>query len=107
MEVRQKRKTAIHERRFFPERLRRRDWLLADVIDDHLARNRNTLRWFDHSERYGAIWKAAFPGRTLTQIVPGDVERYVAARRQDVAPATVNRELAFLRHPDGAAFEAR
>jgi integrase len=105
MEVYQKRKTAIRERRFFPERLRRRDWLLSEVIDDYLARNRNKLRWFDHYERYGAIWKAAFPGRTLTQIVPGDVERYVAARRQDVAPATVNRELAFLRRVYNVAID--
>jgi len=80
-----------------PERLRRRHYLLADVIDDYLGRNKDRLRWFEHYERYGRSWKAALSGRTLAQILPSDVERYVAARRQEVAPATVNRELAFLR----------
>ena len=103
--VYQKRKTEVQERRFFPERMRRRDWLLADVIDDYLARNKGKLRWFDHYERYGRTWKAAFPGRTLAQILPGDVERYIAERRKQVAPATVNRELAFLRRVFNVAIE--
>src|SRR5262245_62973331 len=97
IKVYQKRKTEVQELRFFPERLRRRDWLLAAVIDDYLARNKGKLRWFDHYERYGRTWKHAFRGRTLAQILPGDVERYVAQRQKEVAPATVNRELAFLR----------
>lgn len=105
--VYQKRKTEIQERRFFPERIRRRDALLADVIDDYLARNRDKLRWFDHYERYGRTWKTAFPGRTLASIIPGDVERYVAERRRAVAPATVNRELAFLRRVYNVAIEDR
>src|SRR6516165_3348829 len=54
--VYQKRKTEVQERRFFPERMRRRAWLLADVIDDYLARNKGKLRWFDHYERYGRTW---------------------------------------------------
>src|SRR5690349_6322174 len=74
----EKRKTQVRERRFFPERIRRRDWLLRDVIDDYLMRNKNRLRWFDHYERYGEAWKEAFKGRTLAQILPGDVDRYVA-----------------------------
>ncbi len=107
LKVYQKRKTEIQERRFFPERLGRRDALLAAVIDDYLARNRDKLRWFDHYERYGRTWKAAFPGRTLASILPGDVERYVAERRRAVAPATVNRELAFLRRVFNVAIEDR
>jgi integrase len=63
------------------------------------------LRWFDHYERYGRTWKAAFPGRTLAQVLPGDVERYIAERRKQVAPATVNRELAFLRRVFNVAIE--
>src|SRR5262245_14841771 len=105
LKVCQKRKTEVQERRFFPERLRRRDWLLAAVIDDYLARNRGKLRWFDHYERYGRTWKQAFRGRTLAHILPGDVERYVAQRQKEVAPATVNRELAFLRRVFNVAIE--
>ncbi len=95
--VYQKLKTEIAERRFFPDRLRRRHYLLADVIDDFLSRNRDRLRAFGHYCRHGRTWKAAFPGRTLAQVLPGDVERYVADRRQQAAPGTVNRELSFLR----------
>jgi integrase len=105
IKVYQKRKTEVQERRFFPERLRRRDWLLVAVIDDYLARNKGKLRWFDHYKRYDRTWKNAFRGRTLAQILPGDVERYVAQRQKEVAPATINRELAFLRRVFNVAIE--
>ena len=105
LKVYQKRKNEIQERRFFPERIRRRDWPLAGVIDDYLKRNEDRLRWFDHYKRYGVAWKAAFKGRLLAQILPGDVDRYVAARRREVQPATVNRELAFLRRVFNVAIE--
>ena len=104
-ELYEKRKTDVRERRFFPERLRRRDWLLDKVIDDYLVRHKDRLRWFGHYERYAGTWKAAFKGRTLTQILPGDVDRCVAARRREVQPATVNRELAFLRRVFNVAIE--
>jgi site-specific recombinase XerD len=48
-------------------------------------------------KRYGRYWKEAFPGRTLAQITTGDVERYQAQRRKVAAPATVNREIKFLK----------
>jgi hypothetical protein len=96
VKVYQKRKTEVQERRFFPERIRRREVMLADMIDDYLARA-TTLRAYKEYQRAGSYWKAAFPGRTLGQIVPGDIDRYVARRVREVAPATVNRELSFLR----------
>ena len=66
------------------------------MIDDYLTRNRERLRWFDHYERYGRMWTAAFPARTLREIVPGDIDRYIAKRRQQgLAPASINLELAF------------
>jgi len=91
--------------------------LLADMIDDYLKRNENKLQWFDHYERYGDLWKDAFPGKTLREIVPGDIERYIAKRRaarpaskrreksKPLAPATINRELAFLRRVFNVAIE--
>lgn len=93
-----KRKTEIQERRFFPERLKRREALLDDVLADYLKRVEGKLRSYVEYVRYAAKWKAAFPGRTLRQIVPGDIERYMAQRVKEVAPASVNRELQFLKH---------
>jgi site-specific recombinase XerD len=98
LKVYQRRKNEIAERRFFPERLRRRDVLVADMIDDYLGRAAGRLRCYREYERYGRFWKAALPGRTLRQVLPGDIERYVGQRVRDVAPATVNRELQFLKH---------
>lgn len=106
-----KRKNEVRERRFFPEDIRRREVPLAAVIDDYLERNKGTLRWFDHYERYGTFWKGVFKGKTLREILPGDVERAIAKRqakgslrrgkkhkeRRPLAPASINRELAFLR----------
>ena len=110
LDVYAKRKNAVRERRFFPEDIRRREVPLATVIDDYLERNRGTLRWMDHYERYGRFWKAVFKGKTLREILPGDVERAIAKRRAEgslrrgkhqqrrpLAPASINRELAFLR----------
>jgi site-specific recombinase XerD len=98
VKVYQKRKNEIQERRFFPERIRRREVLLADVVRDYLAREKGRMRSFVNYERYGRYWSDAFPGRTLRQIIPGDIERYVARRTTEgMAPASVNRELTFLR----------
>src|SRR5262245_13443966 len=49
-------------------------------------------------DRYARYWKDALPGRTLRQVTPGDIERYVARRIEEMAPASINRELAFLKH---------
>src|SRR5439155_12489398 len=44
LSVYQKLKTEVAERRFFPEKYKRRDVLLQDQIRDHLARNQARLR---------------------------------------------------------------
>jgi site-specific recombinase XerD len=93
-----KRKTEVAERRFFPERIRRREVLLAEGIDDYLARVKGRMRSYDDWERYGRCWKAALPGKALREITPGHVERYAARRRAEgLADASINRELTFLR----------
>jgi len=96
LKVYQKRKNEVQEHRFFPERIRRCDVLLADMIDDYLARA-ESLRAFAEYERAARYWKEALPGRTLADVMPGDIERYMVQRSQEVAPATVNRALSFLR----------
>ena len=95
--VYEKRKTEVQERRFFPERIRRRETMLADFIDDYLSRVKGKLRSYRDYVRNGSVWKAVFKGKTLRQILPGDIDRYVAQRIDRVSVASVNRELAFLK----------
>ena len=92
-----RRKAEVAERRFFPERVRRRDVLLADFIRDYLARIHGTLRSYVDLERHGRVWQAALGDRPMRQVVAGDVQRHVAKRLTEVRPASVNRELAFLK----------
>jgi len=66
-------------------------------VDDYIERKSVVLRHFRHYLRLGRYWKEAFRGRTLGQITPADIESYVARRVRNAAPATVNRELAFLK----------
>ncbi len=107
--VYQKRKTEIAERRFFPERFNRPDVLLADYVTDFLReRVEGRLRNVKHYEQYGGRWKNALAGKTLRQVMSEDVARYVAGRRKaGKAPATVNRELSFLRRLFNVAIKDR
>src|SRR5262245_53838079 len=97
LKVYQKRKTEIAERRFFPERLRRRDPRVDEFIDDYLTRVQGTLRSLPDQQRCARIWKAVLGDRTLEQVCPADVQRYIAKRSSEVAPASVNREVSFLK----------
>jgi integrase len=87
-------------------------YLLADVIREYLDATRNQKRSHKDDARYGRVWSERFAGRTLDEITAGDVEKIRAERlksttratedrehgRKTVTPATVNREVAFLRH---------
>ena len=98
-DVYRKRKTEVKERRFFPERIRRRDVSLVDAIDAYVraleGRSRSLRNW----KRYAQLWKDALAKRTtLRDVTPGDVERQATQRRTEgLSPASVNRELTFLR----------
>lgn len=48
--------------------------------------------------RYGRMWTERFGARLLEEVTAADLERVKAERAQLVEPATVNRELAFLKH---------
>ena len=104
-DVYRKRKTEVREGRFFPERIGKRDVLFEETVDDYLARVKGRLRSYKDVERHGTMWKGHFANRTLRSIVPGDIERYVAGRSKEVAPASVNRELAFLKRLFNVAIE--
>jgi len=47
--------------------------------------------------RHGAFWIAQLGGRPLDGIARAEVRRIKAARLQTVAPATINRQMSFLR----------
>jgi hypothetical protein len=85
---------------------------VADVNDEYLSTTKNQKRSHKDDVRYGAMWKEPSPARTLDEITAGDVEKIRAERlkvttratetkeerKKTVTPATVNREVAFLRH---------
>jgi integrase len=76
-------------------------WLLSDVIDAQVEAAKAHKRTWREDQRYGETWKARFAGRTLDEITAGEVEKLRTERLQGkdaVRPATVNRELAFLKH---------
>ena len=118
LKVYRKRKNEIAERRFFPESIRRREVLLSAMIDDYLEQVKGK-RLYREAERYGRFWSRALKGKTLRQITPGDIERYrnkrlvgeallpvkkqgsketTLEKAKPASIATVNRELAFLKH---------
>ena len=108
VKVYQKRKTEITERRFFPERIRQRAVLVSAMIDEYLERVKGRMRSYVDWARYARHWKKALAGKTLRQVVPGDVARYIARRRADgLSEASVNRELTFLRRVFKVAAEDR
>jgi integrase len=65
------------------------------------GRLRNAL----HYAQYARRWEAALGDQALRTVVPDDIAEYAAARRDrdGRAPATINRELAFLRCAYNAA----
>jgi integrase len=82
-------------------------WLLADVINEYVEAAKTSKRTWKEDQRYGESWKARFPGRTLEEVTAGEVEKVRAERLKGegaVTPATVNRELAFLKHVYNLAF---
>lgn len=77
---------------------RNRDTLLSEFVTDYLANEKHRMRSFRNYERHGKVWSERFRGRTLRSILPIDIERWIARRAADGAsPATINRELSFLR----------
>jgi len=91
---------------FIPEK--RRDVLLRDYLRTFMRKHvEGQLRNAMHYAQYARRWKAALGEKTLQGIVPDDIAEYAAERRQHIGPATVNRELAFLRRVFNAAMASR
>ena len=92
-----KRMTLIAEKRFFnvvPMQKVTYDQLAENYIK---YANANKLS-AERDRRSVAILKRWFGGHKLCRITPLAIERYKSDRRKEVGPATVNRELACLKH---------
>lgn len=77
---------------------RNREVLLSDFVTEYLANEKHRMRSFRNYERHGKVWSERFAGRTLRSILPIDIERWITRRASGgAAPATINRELSFLR----------
>lgn len=68
-----------------------------DFVREFLENERLRLRAYEEYKRHGSVWIERFGSRALRNILPLDIQTWATRRRQEVAPATVNRELSFLR----------
>jgi len=66
-------------------------------VTEYLEGERLRLRAFTEYERHGRVWTDRFGHRPLRRILPRDIQTWATRRRAEVEPATVNRELSFLR----------
>jgi len=105
VKIYQKRKTEIIEGRFFPRSPQKRDISIDEFIATHLDQARDIVKGFKDYKRYGALWSERFKGRRLRSISSEEIEswkqrrrREIGRRKQEVSAASVNRELAFLKH---------
>src|SRR5262249_6150393 len=106
--LRDKLKTEIHEKRFFPERYHRRDVLLKDYLPTYIETYVDGhQRDRSHPKQYVGRWTTALGTKALRAITPDDIQKYVRQREQaGKANATINRELAFLKRVFTVAVEA-
>ncbi len=95
--VYEKRKTEIREGRYFPAQVRRREVPVEEAINYHLEQVKVRARDVVNPVRYARLWIEALNGKTVREVSPADIERYIKRRLGEVAPPTVNRELAFLK----------
>jgi len=63
----------------------------------YLEGERLRLRPFAEYQRHGLVWVDRFGHCPLRRILPLDIQTWATRRRAEVEPATVNRELSFLR----------
>ncbi len=90
----QQRKTEAREGRL---PTRQREVPFEGFVNEYLEGERLRLRAFAEYQRHGRVWIDRFGLRPLRRILPLDVQTWAAQRRAEVEPATVNRELSFLR----------
>jgi len=103
--VLQKRKVQVAERKFLDIQRHQKikfEEMAASYIENYSKPNKRSS-WRDEiSFKHLASF---FGARCLHEITPLDVEKYKVQRLEKVAPATVNRELACLKHMFNKAIE--
>jgi hypothetical protein len=57
------------------------------VIKDYMEREAGRLQHFYKYEGYAKLWKAALGNRTLREITTGDIDRFIARRRNRMVAA--------------------
>jgi integrase len=90
----QQRKTEAREGRLATPQ---RDVPFDRFVSEYLEGERLRLRAFAEYQRHGRVWSERFGHRPLRRVLPLDVQAWATHRRAEVEPATVNRELSFLR----------
>lgn len=110
IEAYEERKTAIRKGTFFPEKQRNvlLRTFLPTFLQGRVKRDPRTgaLENVLKDKQHAALWAAALGTLSLRQIKPGDIRRHIHRRQEDgMAPATINRELAFLRRAFNVAIE--
>lgn len=113
--VAKKRRQAVKEMRLAGGRLPSRSPLLVEVMAGVLKESRATKRSWRDDERYAQYWGEAFPEMRLDQITPALIQAWrqrrlagdkVAEEAEGrVAPATINRAVAFLRRVFNVAIQ--
>ncbi|HEY3998663.1 MAG TPA: site-specific integrase [Candidatus Xenobia bacterium] len=106
LDVYRKRKTQVKEAEFFPELVEKRKPKLtvAVAVEAYMEESKATKRSWQDDARYARYWTEALGKMLLEEVKGADVERWRRQRtRQDthrgskVAPATINRAVAFFK----------
>ena len=99
-----KRKVQVTEKRFLE--IQRRPNVTFEQLGEHyLEYAKTNKRSWRRDERSIRVLGRCFLGRRLFEITPLDIEKFKVARAKQVSPASVNRELACLKHMFTRAIE--
>jgi integrase len=99
-EVYQERKVQVKRENYCPtqERSKPRPALFQDMAKEYLDWAKINKKSYKSCKSQMKPLEKVFKGKTMTEITPRMIESYKASRSVNLAPATVNRELALLRH---------
>jgi len=92
-----KRRAEVRENRFFDVRKESRE-KFDDMAKEYLRYSEVNKKSFERDGRSIKKLSTHFEGKRLAEITPKMIEDYKIARSHQVKPATVNRELACLKH---------
>ena len=102
--VHNKIKTEIVENKFL--KIRKKEKIKFDaLVKRYLEYAKDHKRSWDRDERSLRTLSKSFGGKYIYEISPYQIENYKSMRRREVSPASVNRELACLKHMFNLAIE--